>query len=92
MLHKEIQQPDFVIADLRERFDNMVSDEIGSAGLGGQSELFLEPSHGAGAGVSLGGGAKDVEYTERQGPEAVEQAREESDEKKKKKGYRCAGG
>lgn len=55
MLHKQIQQPDFVVADLGKSSYDLVCDEVGAAGLGGQGKLFLEPGHWAGGGVSFGG-------------------------------------
>lgn len=51
MLHKQVQQPDFVTANLGECADNLVSDEIRTPRLGGQCKLFLEPSHFTGTRV-----------------------------------------
>lgn len=46
MLHKQIQESDFVGLEFRELFEDGVGDEVGASGLGGEGDTFLEPHGG----------------------------------------------
>lgn len=52
VLDEEMEHADLVIAELGEFGDNMVGDEVGAAGAGGEGEGLLEPGH-------CGGGSRD---------------------------------
>ena len=54
MLHKEVQKSDLVGGDFGQLAHDLVGDEVGTAGLGGQGEGFLEPA-GRHCGVKEGG-------------------------------------
>ena len=45
MLHKQVQDADFVVFDFGELFDDGVGDEVGASRLGREREGLLEPRH-----------------------------------------------
>lgn len=48
VLHKQLQDTDFVIFDLWHLLHHLISDEITASALGRQGELLLRPRHGCG--------------------------------------------
>lgn len=48
VLHKQLQDADFVILDLWHLLHHLISDEITASALGRQGELLLRPRHGCG--------------------------------------------
>lgn len=45
VLHEQVQQPDLVVFDFRQRRHHVVGDKVRAAGLGGQRDGFLRPAH-----------------------------------------------
>ena len=51
MLHEEVQEPGLVGRDFGQLAHDLVRDEVGAAGFGGEGEGFLEPAGRHGGGV-----------------------------------------
>lgn len=78
MLDKEVEQPNFVLPDLRDGLDDLVGDEIGATGPWLEGKPLLEPSHCTGrTGVT----SEEREETEGCGPNEVKSSREQPDQK-----------
>ena len=45
MLDEEIEEANLVVFDLGQRARDLVGDEVGAAGAGGEGDVLLEPRH-----------------------------------------------
>lgn len=52
MLDEQIQESNFIVFDFGDRRNDMISDEVGATGFGGERNGLLGPGHDCGFGVA----------------------------------------
>lgn len=55
MLDEQVEHADLVVAQFGELGEDIVGDEVGAAGAGGEREGFLKPGHGGRMGMGFRG-------------------------------------